>query len=76
MEPISVAPKGEKSIYVRCAVWYDEKLKEICITAPGANEGFVVSVSNKPGTVSYYPTAYNMWKKLLVQMGRWPDGIE
>lgn len=76
MEPIRVAPKGKKSIYVECAVWYDDNLKEIHITAPNANGTFHVRVSNREGSTAYQPGAYRMWKKLLVQMDRWPDGVE
>lgn len=76
MDRIRVAPKGTKSIYVECAVWYDTNLREIHITAPGSNDKFHVRVSNREGSTAYQPGAYQMWRKLLVQMGRWPEDAE
>lgn len=62
------AERGQRTIYVEHGVWYDHGTKHIHVTVPG--------IEGAHWSYGKTDKKYALYKGMLQEAGRWPDGVE
>lgn len=71
MASVTNAPRGQRTVYVRCGVWHDPETGRIHITVPGEPRAHWSLREGGDATGVTNDRQFRVFRSILKRQGRW-----